>query len=136
MRVHAHSGHVLSEHVQWGKMENLDKAILRRILFVVEYLPADCPDYWEVVAKFAALGSATSGLLSPQNIRIFTENLQLLDAKAFASDLELKQELQSMSNGKADPLGIVLVSKQKKCIKCGGKLLVRNDRPSRMTIIH
>ena len=38
---------------------DIDPASLRRILFPVVYLPTDCPHYWEIVSKFAVLGTAS-----------------------------------------------------------------------------
>ena len=110
----------------------VSQAQLRRIIFAVEYLPADCPNFWEAVYKFACLGSAS--ILDVQKVKVLAENLQVLEEQAFATDKVLRQELQSMNHAKAGPLGIVLISKRKDCQKCGGKLLIRNDRPSKVTI--
>ena len=115
-------------------MEELDKEILRRILFAVEYLPTDCPGYWDAICKFASLGSSDSNCLDVQKIKVLVENLQLLDERAFATDVTLRQELQAMGHGMANPLGIVLVSHRKTCLECGGDLLLRRDRPSRVIV--
>ena len=87
-------------------MDELDKDILRRILFAVEYLPCDCPNYWKAVAKFAALGSSSSVVLNAQDIQVYVENLQLLHERAFATDSLLMKELHAMSHGEAQPLRI------------------------------
>lgn len=65
---------------------------------------------------------------------MLVENLQLLNERAFATDISLRLELHAMSHGEAEPLGIVLVSHQKTCQECGGKLILRGDRPSRVTV--
>lgn len=115
-------------------MEEVDKEVLRRILFAVQYLPTDCPGYWEAICKFACSSSPDSNNLDAQKIRVLVENIQELDERAFATDITLRQELQAMSHGAANPLGIVLVSHRKNCLECGGKLLLRGDRPSRVTV--
>lgn len=116
-------------------MSEVDTDVLRRILFAVEYLPTDCPDYWEAITKFASLDlDSASSKLTAQDVKVFVENLQLLNEKAFATDVSLRRELQDMSHGEAMPLGIVLVSPNQTCQVCGGKLLLRSDRPSRVTI--
>jgi hypothetical protein len=115
----------------FGSMEDLDQDVLRRILFAVKYLPSDCPSYWDAIAKFASLGSS---VVSARDVQLHAENLQSLNERAFATDSSLQQELHAMSHGRAQPLGIVLVSHQDKCIKCGGKLLLRSDRPSHVTV--
>ena len=84
----------------------VSQAQLRRIIFAVEYLPADCPNYWEAVYKFACLGSAP--ILDVQKVKVLAENLQVLEEQSFTTDKVLRQELQSMSHGKAGPLGISL----------------------------
>lgn len=111
----------------------IDKDVLRRILFAVEYLPADCPCYWEAISKFACLGSDCN-TLSTQEVKLLVENLQLLNERAFATDVSLRLELQAMNHYAAQPLGIVLVSRNEKCLECSGNLLLRGDRPSRVTV--
>ena len=37
----------------------LDHAVLRRILFAAVYLPTDCPNYLDIICKFAVLDSAS-----------------------------------------------------------------------------
>ena len=43
-------------------------------------------------------------------------------------------ELQSFVGHKGQPLGIVLVSTNQKCLLCGSGLLVKADRPSKVTV--
>lgn len=114
------------------KMDGVNQGVLRRIIFAVQNLPVDCPSYWEAVSKFAQLGS--SDTLSVQKVKVLAENIQLLDERAFATDISLRQELHGMSHGGVQPLGIVLVSCNKTCLECGGKLLLRGDRPSHVTV--
>ena len=111
-------------------LASIDTAVLRRILFAVVYLPKDCPNYWEVVSKF----SATSDLIDSQQVRVLVENMQLLNERVFATDRELALELQSMNFANCEPLGIVLISPNKVCSACSGKLLIRSDRPSQVTV--
>jgi len=50
--------------------------------------------------------------------------------ESLVKDNELLTELHQFTGYKGKPLGIVLISKKKICQNCGGKLLVRGDRPS------
>lgn len=111
---------------------DIDQASLRRILFAAVYLPTDCPHYWEVVSKFAGLG--TGSKIDAEKVKIAVENMQLLNERAFSTDKALALELQNMTYDKCEPLGIVLVSPNQVCLSCGGKLLLRGDRPSRLVI--
>jgi len=55
--------------------------------------------------------------------------------EAFQSDAELMRELISMEYGECKlPLGVLLVPSQMQCVECGGKLLLRSDRTSKMTL--
>ena len=64
------------------------------------------PSYLEVVHKIC------SSQLDVREGKLLAENLQVLDEQAFATDNVLRQELESISHGKAGPLGIVLISKR------------------------
>lgn len=68
-----------------------------------------------------------------EDVKVLVENLEFLD-KAFETDKELLKELHSAEGYQSQPLGIVLVSPKSVCKLCGGKLLVRADRPSVMTV--
>ena len=113
-----------------------DVSVLRRMLFAASYLPQDVPHYWEIVASFSCTGSSTS--LSAERVRLLMENLQLLSRQAFATDAELTSELlkthRDCPKGKSEVLGVALISDKQNCCKCGGRLLVRQDRPSKIVL--
>ncbi len=114
--------------------ELVDLTILRRILFASIYLPKEFPDYWTLVTDFATAGSSGDKKVSPEAVKTAVENLQLLSPPAFASDQELVTELHAFSPKEQHPLGIILISPRQECPLCGGKLLTRKDRPSRVTV--
>ena len=61
--------------------------------------------------------------------------MQVLSSESFVSDAKLTHELIEMECPVTkQPLGISLVPDQIKCHSCGGKLLLRKDRPSKMTL--
>lgn len=113
--------------------EDIPPEILRRITFAAAYLPSDCPRFWEIVSKFAVLESSKEDL-TPEKVKLIVENLQVLHEEAFTSDKALVLELQAMNYGQFKPLGLVLVSSNQNCRECGGKLLLRGDRPSKVAI--
>ena len=106
------------------------------MLFATSNLPADLPHYWDTVASFGSLGcSSEPQKITPQSAKVAMENLQILDANAFCTDAALTKELVTMPQGpKKQPLGIPLIPQQTSCHSCGGKLLLRGDRPSTMTL--
>ena len=115
-----------------GSFVERDSSTLRRMLFATSFLPCDLPNYWDIIATFASEGCSS---LSPERARNMMENAQLLTPKAFSFDRELTVELIALQCGpKKQALGIPLVPEQTKCNFCGGKLLVRADRPSRLTL--
>ena len=63
-------------------------------------------------------------------MKLFCENVEYLEDKAFDSDEKLRQELIQFDGFEGHPLGIVLRSSNESCFECGGTLLVRKDRPS------
>lgn len=97
------------------------------------FLPKECPNYWETVYSFSCRGKPSENGLNVEEVRLLVENMQVLNEKAFATDKVLIEELCSMSCGEKAPL-VVLVPPQTNCRSCGGKLLLRSDRPSRVTI--
>lgn len=113
-----------------------DVAVLRRMLFATSTLPTELPNYWDTVASFGCLGcSSNLPKITPDSAQVAMENLKVLDANAFCTDADLNKELVMMPHGPTrQPLGIPLIPKQIKCQSCGGKLLLRSDRPSRMTL--
>ena len=51
------------------------------------------------------------------------------------TDLEMTRQILNERRGTSEePLGIVLISEKQACRKCGGKLLLRHDRPSRVIL--
>ena len=113
-----------------------DVAVLRRMLFATSTLPTELPNYWDTVASFGCLRcSSDQPKITPDSAQVAMQNLKVLDANAFCMDADLSKELVMMPHGPTrQPLGIPLIPKQTKCQSCGGKLLLRIDRPSRMTL--
>ena len=105
-----------------------DVSVLRRM-----NLPQDLPCYWEVIANFACGGSSTS--IDAAAVKLLMENLQVLNDQAFSTDLKLTKELLNAdSKSSVQPLGVVLLSDESTCRMCGGTLLLRRDRPSKVTL--
>ena len=105
-------------------------SVLRKILFAAVHLPSDMPKYWEAIAEFSS-GKTT---LTPAQVKIFVENMQVLNQTAFQTDIELQKELYTCKNTTAKPIGMVLVSSKKTCIECGANLLLKADRHSVLTV--
>lgn len=73
--------------------------------------------------------------MTPESAKIAMENLQVLNPRSFITDAELISQLMQMEyNITKQPLGIPLVPNQTQCVSCGGKLLMRNDRPSHIML--
>ncbi len=112
-----------------------DAAVLRRLVFAAVHLPRDLPHYWSVVTQFASQGNQSGQRLEPESVKIAVENLKILSEKAFATDKQLISEVHALDTPFcSSPLGIVLVSPLTNCKLCGGKLLLRNDRASHVTV--
>ena len=56
------------------------------------------------------------------------------DPEVIAADVELYKELVMMPFKEKEHLGVILISKKDKCDECGGKLLLRKDRPAKLTV--
>ena len=109
-----------------------DVGVFRRLLFATFYLPSDVPHYWNIVATFCNQGSSK---VSPESAKMLMENIQILNPEAFCTDEALKRELIGMEYGPSkQPLGVPLIPSQTECFSCGGKLLLRGDRPSRLSL--
>ena len=117
-------------------VDDVDPGVLRRMMFATSYLPRDLPNYWEVIVSFANQESNPGKWdISPDIAKITMENMQILHSKAFSPDAQLELELINMEYGEAKhQLGIPLVPGQTLCVVCGGKLLLRSGRTSRMTL--
>ena len=116
----------------WQEIESVvpDASVLRRLLFAAIHVSKECPKYWDIVTEFA-YGSAGC---NKDDVRVLLDNLEFLEDKAFPTDKELLKELCSTEGYDGQLLGIVLISSNCTCRSCGGKLLIRADRPSFMTI--
>ena len=109
-----------------------DVGVFRRLLFATFYLPSDVPHYWNIVATFCNQGSSK---VSPESAKMLMENIQILNPEAFCTDEALKREIIGMEYGPSkQPLGVPLIPSQTECFSCGGKLLLRGDRPSRLSL--
>lgn len=112
-----------------------DVAMLRRLLFATAYIPKEVPGYWEIVAEFGCPLSSDGFSLSPESARVAMETLEMLDGNAFCMEADLVRELVDMEYGpNKQPFGIPLVPKQQKCLLCGSKLLLKNNRTSRLIL--
>ena len=115
----------------WQEIDSVvpEVIVLRRLLFATAHLSKECPKYWNIVTKFS-FGSCDN----LEDVKVLVENLEFLDSKAFETDQRLLKVLHSAEGYHKQPLGIVLISSNTTCRLCGGKLLVRVDRPSSMTV--
>lgn len=110
-----------------------DLGLIRKIIFASVFLPKDFPDYWSTIAKFASVTSGNSQV-TEENVKVMIENLQVFNDHAFYSDKQLLSEFLSFSPNGGRPIGIALISNATICKLCGGKLLLKKDRPSHVTI--
>ena len=115
-------------------VELQDLSVLRRLLFAVVYLPKDLPHYWSIVGKFLSLGNDVS--IEPEKCRLAAENLKLINEKVFATDEQLTDEIRNLytTPERNIPLGMILISPHTNCSMCSGRLLVRQDKPSTLTV--
>lgn len=112
-----------------------DVSMLKRLLFATAYIPKEVPGYWEIIARFGSLNCSDGSSFSPDSARVAMETLEFLDVNAFCMDTVLERELVNMEYGpNKQPLGVSLVPNQTKCLLCGGKLLLKADRPSRLML--
>ena len=86
-------------------------------------------NYWTLVTRFAMI---TQGI-DPITMKAMIENLQLFNPTAFAIDKQLMEEIHGL-NSINEPLGLVLVSSNEKCGLYQGRLLIRSDRLSHVTV--
>lgn len=109
-------------------------SVLRRLLLATAFVPDGTPNWWDIISEFAFQHSAQQCTTTDNIIRLFLENIEILDSKAFATDTFLMKELHTMKGPKGQPLGVVLISPNSVCKTCGGELLTRVDRPSTITV--
>lgn len=112
-----------------------DPVVLRRLLFATSFLSPDLPHYWDVIARFASQTNSVDEVISPQAAKIAMENQQVLGKQAFITDAILTEQLISIEyEVTKQPLGIPLVPNETRCLNCGGKLSLRGDRPSQISL--
>ena len=111
-----------------------DTSVLRRLLFAIVHLPEDLPNYWRVVLEFATKGQEREPAMTSDQAQMLVENMQELDAMAFATDKVLLQDLMQLQVSKCKPLGLILISDIKECILCGSTLRTRRDRPASLIV--
>jgi hypothetical protein len=114
-----------------------DIAVLKRLMFATSYLPPETPHYWEIVTQFGGchFGFNREDKLSPDSVRVAMENIKFMNPNAFTMETDMIKELVTMPYGPSkQPLGLQLVQAISECRLCGGKLILRSDRPSRITV--
>lgn len=118
----------------WQEVVSLvpDTTVLRRLLFAAVQIPKSTPHYSEIVNDFAFGNSKHKP--SPEKTKVLLENLEFLNEKAFGTDKELFSEFFDHKDNQGQRLGIVLISNNTICKSCGGKLRVRRDRPTHLTL--
>ena len=111
-----------------------DTSVLRCLMFATSVLPEDTPKLWEIITKFAGYKAESSIQLLPQQAKLIADNISFTDKHVLASDESLFRELVLMPFEKREHVGVVLLSHRQSCIMCGGKLLLRSDRPSNVIL--
>lgn len=106
--------------------------VVKRLILASTLLPTEIPKFWNVVSSFAT--KSVESNLTPEKAKTFIENLHYVEPSAFCLDHHLVKELQSTIVEGNQMLGIILLSPNATCISCGSSLLVRADRPSRVTV--
>ena len=109
-----------------------DVSVLWRLLIAAVHISDSTPNRWDIISNFAFEHSAQK--CSTRDVKLLLDNVEFLDKKAFATDTALMAGLISLKRSGGEPLGVVLISDNTACKQCDGKLLVRADRPSRVTI--
>lgn len=106
-------------------------SILRRLIFALSQLPEELPDVWNYAIEFATMGKE-DGVQDKGTLKLLLDNLKEIDSTTFETDEDLYLKLLDFPDSK--PLGIVLMPVQTYCLLCGGKLMVRKDRPSKVVV--
>ena len=70
-----------------------DIPVLRRLLFAVSQLPQDMPNLWGIAVEFATQGKESRNQVISEQVQVFVDNIQALDATAFQTDDVILQEL-------------------------------------------
>ena len=63
-----------------------DVSVLRRRLFAVSQLPQDMPNKWGIAVEFATQGKEGQNQITAEQVKVFTENMYVLDITAFQND--------------------------------------------------
>lgn len=112
-----------------------DASVLRRLEFAASFYPKSMPKYWENLVLFSTKDKEDRNSITPELAHQIIENLDIVDSRCFASDVELTKEIVTMKKVGSDaPLGVVLISDKESCQNCGSKLYLRSDRTSKVTI--
>jgi len=111
-----------------------DVSTLRRLLFATVHIPRDLPNFWGVVVEFATFGEVDRSRLGEDEARMLVENMEEFESRAFATDKVLLQELVGFKPSKGRAFGLVLISPESSCVNCGGKLILRKDRPASLVL--
>ena len=97
-------------------------------MFAADKVPLETPRYWELVTKFGFGSSATTACL--EKVKVYIENAKYLDKDSLKDDNLLMKELIEHEGFQGHSLGVILISDNTVCKLCGGRLLMRKDRPS------
>jgi len=106
-----------------------DLTVIHRLCFAARSIPTEVPYYWEIIRDFGIKGKDL--ILSANDCRVFVENLKVIHEGVFESDTKLTTELmRTAKNDTKSPerIGIILVSPNMNCHKCGLRLYIRPDR--------
>ena len=63
-----------------------DVSVLRRLLFAVSQLPQDMPNKWGIAVEFATQGKEGQNQITAEQVKVFMENMNVLDTTAFQND--------------------------------------------------
>ena len=69
-----------------------DLSVVHRLCFATRTIPADSPNYWEIIAQFS-IAQKHGYSLTGNQVKVFVENLQCLDPGVFDCDATLMKEL-------------------------------------------
>lgn len=128
INVHEHCNSFVTKMIEESGKLTSDVSVLRRLVFAAKNINTGAPGYWDLVRGFGFKYFPEKP--DARKVQIFIENLASLDQESFVSDAELLTELYQFEGYHGNPLGILLISSKEICRNCGGKLLVRGDRPS------
>jgi len=97
-----------------------DVSVIRRLVFAARHIDRETPKFWNLVKEF---GFKTCSVKpDTRKVQTFLENLSEIEEESFA---KLLTELHQLTGYNDKLLGIILISKNKMCEACRGKLLVR-----------